>query len=50
MEDNNDIIAKMIEDAFQKGKWEEDDMKRASIYGKCLNKIQKLINNDNKNS
>jgi len=36
-------IIKMIDEAFEKGHWEDDDMKRASIYGKCLSKIQKFI-------
>ena len=36
-------IIKMIDEAFEKGHYEDDDMKRASIYGKCLSKIQKFI-------
>lgn len=36
-------IIKMIDEAFEKGHWEEDDMKRASIYGKCLNKVKQLL-------
>lgn len=36
-------IIKMIDEAFEKGHCEEDDMKRASIYGKCLNKIKQLL-------
>lgn len=41
-----DIINKMIDEAFSKGHWEEDDMKRASIYGKCLSAIQKLVKHE----
>lgn len=36
-------IIKMIDEAFKKGRLEEDDMKRASIYGKCLNKVRQLL-------
>ena len=36
-------IIKMIDEAFEKGHCEEDDMKRASIYGKCLNKVKQLL-------
>lgn len=36
-------IIKMIDEAFAQGHYEDDDMKRASIYGKCLSKIQKFI-------
>ena len=36
-------IIKMIDEAFEKGHREEDDMKRASIYGKCLNKIKQFL-------
>lgn len=36
-------IIKMIDEAFEKGHLEEDDMKRASIYGKCLSKVRQLL-------
>lgn len=39
-------IIKMIDEAFDQGHWEDDDMKRASIYGKCLNKIKKFLNHE----
>lgn len=41
-----ETINKMINEAFAKGHWEDDDMKRASIYGKCLSEIQKLVKHE----
>lgn len=41
-----DIINKMIDEAFNEGHLEEDDIKRASIYKKCLSVIQKLVKHE----
>ena len=36
-------IIKIIDKAFEKGRLEEDDMKRAYIYSECLNKVKQFL-------